>query len=402
MMAMRRPLALAAAGFAAIGLTAALPAFDAVIGKAIFERVWVGAGASTRSADGLGPLHNARSCAGCHPRGGAAAALAKGGGIGGAGVVVRLTGPEGGDPVYGLQIQTRSLAGQPAEARVAIALPVDAAPEVTLTDLCCGPLAADTTVSLRRAPALVGRADFERVDLDALAALADPVDADGDGISGRLRMVDFGGGAIRPAIYGWRADGPDLEHQIASAFSIDLGLSTDARPDAAGDCTEAQTDCRATATAGYGADAVVDVDGEMMTLLAAYVASLEPRPADLSTPGGALFVSTGCAACHVPALPAKGGGVVPTFSDLLLHDMGPGLAGPAEPGLDAGEWRTAPLLGHATMRPDQRRYLHDGRAASVVAAVGWHDGEGRAARQCFGALADEERDALVAFVEGLR
>lgn len=400
-MSMRRILTLAAAAAATMTLTAALPAFDAVLGRAIFERVWVGAGSSTRAADGLGPLHNARSCAGCHPRGGPAAAVGKDGGLGGAGVVARLGGPAGGDPVYGLQIQTRSLAGGPAEARLAIAAPAGAAPEAVLSDLCCGPLAADTTVTLRRAPSLAGRAAFERVDRDAVAALADPQDRDGDGISGRVRMVPGDGGAPVPGIYGWRAEGPTLHHQIASAFSVDLGLSTDARPDPAGDCTAAESACRAVAASGYAREGP-DVEEEMMPLLAAYIASLAPPPADLARPGGRLFVAAGCATCHVPALPTRDGGLVPVFSDLLLHDMGPGLAGSAEAGIAATEWRTAPLLGFATMRPDQRRYLHDGRAESVAAAVAWHDGEAQAARQRFAALGDDERQALVEFVEGRR
>ena len=50
------------------------PAFteslDYALGKALFDRLWTSAPASTDATDGLGPLFNARSCASCHPKGG--------------------------------------------------------------------------------------------------------------------------------------------------------------------------------------------------------------------------------------------------------------------------------------------------------------------------------------------
>lgn len=400
-------LRLAAAGVAVFGLVAAAPALDAVLGRALFERVWVGGGSSTKAADGLGPLHNARSCAGCHIKGGPAAIAADADGLlAGPGLVVRLAGPGGvADPVYGHQIQTRGLVGQVAEARVRVAPQAVAGGEagprlgVTLTDLGYGPLAPSTAVGLRQAPSLAGRAAFDRIDAAAVIAAADPSDQDGDGVSGRARLVP--GAAATPTLgrYGWRAAGADLSAQVASAFSIDLGLSTPLNRHPAGDCTAAQPACLG---ARHGDDDGVtetEITAEMMALVGSYLARLGPPKRTDDPAGAALFAAAGCSACHVPTLPAVGGGRIDAYSDLLLHDLGPGLADPAtDPGVDAAEWRTAPLIGLSAGRSGQRRYLHDGRAGSIEEAILWHDGEAAGARGRFQSLDTEERAALLAFL----
>ena len=404
-----RTARLAGAAAAVMLLTAAMPAFDAVLGRALFERVWVGGGSSTKAADGLGPLHNARSCVGCHPRGGAAAILVDAeGGATGAGLVLRLAGPGGGpDPVYGHQIQTRGLPGQAAEARLAsTVLPMadgDPGPRIaaTLTELGYGPIDPETGVGLRRAPSLVGRAALASADAAAVIARADPDDADGDGVRGRARMVDGAEGAPVLGRFGWRAGGATLAAQVSSAFSIDLGLSTPLKPEPAGECTAAQPACRGALHGDNDSAAATEVTTDMIDLIEAYLASLEARPA----PGGqgtALFAATGCAACHVPALAAVGGGTVPAFTDLLLHDLGPGLADPArDPGVAPGEWRTAPLVGLSAGKAVTRRFLHDGRAGSIEEAVLWHDGEAASAAARFRGLADDDRRALIDYVERL-
>lgn len=403
-------LRLAMAAAVVFGLVAAAPALDAVIGRAVFERVWVGGGASTRSADGLGPLHNARSCAGCHPKGGGALVVADGeGGLSGPGLVVRLAAADGApDPVYGHQIQTRGLVGQSAEARVAIApgapAPGEAGPRlaVSFADLGYGPLDAATHVGLRLAPPLFGRAAFDRVDAAAVLARADPDDADGDGISGRARLLPGADGAPRLGRYGWRAAGVDLAAQVASAFSIDLGLSTPQLGRPAGDCTPAQPACLAARHGDADGMTETEVTAEMMGLLTAYLAALPaPRPAD-DPAGAALFAAAGCGACHVPRLSATGGGEVAVYTDLLLHDLGPGLADPAaDPGVGPAEWRTAPLIGLSAGKAGRRRFLHDGRAGSIEAAVLWHDGEAAATRARFEGLASADRAALLAFLARL-
>lgn len=395
---------LVAAAVLAGGGAVAAGGLDAVVGKAVFERVWVAAGASTGSADGLGPLHNARSCAGCHLGGGGAAVTAGAdGGLTGAGLVVRLGGSRG-DPAYGHQIQTRALPGHPAEAVVRFtAVHGDGEPgprvAVTLDDPVLGP--PTVPVGVRRAPSLVGRGAFDRVDPAAVLALADPDDADGDGISGRAHFVGDGAGGRVLGRYGWRASGDRLERQVAAAFSVDLGLSTAFFPDPAGDCTAAQPACREARHGGGDRGGETEVGDPMIAMLVAYLGSLHPA-APATGEGATLFASTGCATCHVPALPAVGGGSVPTFTDFLLHDLGPGLADPAtEDEVASSEWRTAPLLGLAGARADSRRFLHDGRAATLAEAIAWHAGEAAAARDAFDRLSDGDRATLLRYLDSL-
>src|SRR5215471_7083680 len=103
------PQRAAAGDLDAVQTSLAAPAseLDLALGRALFERAWVSAPASTRSTDGLGPLYNARSCAACH-------------GGGQRPLVLRLIGPSGGDPVYGAQLQTASVHGLPAEGQVQV------------------------------------------------------------------------------------------------------------------------------------------------------------------------------------------------------------------------------------------------------------------------------------------
>jgi CxxC motif-containing protein (DUF1111 family) len=197
-------------------------------------------------------------------------------------------------------------------------------------------------------------------------------------------------------LFGRTAAHATLTAQVADALSLDLGVGTAARPGAAGDCTAAQATCLASAGARG-----VEADDAAVGALVAYLEALRPRPAGPPDPDGeALFTAFGCAACHVraltvPADPAATGTTVETirpYTDLLLHDLGDGMA-------DAlgREWRTAPLWG---LR-EGGALLHDGRAGSVVEAILWHGGEAAAARERFGTAPTRERHALVRFISGL-
>lgn len=404
---------LAACALLAASAGASLPAradgLDTALGKAVFDRIWVSGGASTKSADGLGPLFNSRSCTGCHSGsgGGAAVRQAPDGTLSGAGLVVRIARADGtADPVYGRQIQTRALPGFAPEARIRL-VPV---PEpgakglerirVDASHWSAGVPEAQTGLSVRRAPPLFGRGRIERVDPAAILANADPDDRDGDGISGRVALTADG----RIGRFGWRAEEADIRQAATGAFALDLGLSTTDRPDPAGDCTDAQPACRAARSGRDAISGAVEVSDPLVEVLVAYVAGLEPAGGARAALGGndpvlrgaALFAAAGCAACHRPALASRDGGTETIYSDLLLHDLGPGLAEP-----DGAEWRTAPLVGLSRARPEARRFLHDGRAATPDAAIGWHDGEAKAARMRYQDLDAQDRAALIAFLEGL-
>jgi CxxC motif-containing protein (DUF1111 family) len=160
-----------------------------------------------------------------------------------------------------------------------------------------------------------------------------------------------------------------------------------------------------------------EADGRDPQTLVTYVRFLAPPPRKESkdpavAQGSALFTSAGCAACHLPEL--KTGNVrgvkalsaqsIHPFTDLLLHDMGPGLAdGRPEAKAHGNEWRTAPLWGISAAIDEKGAglLLHDGRARSAEEAILWHDGEGAKSRAAFKALSAADRAALVSFLKTL-
>ena len=401
---MRGLAAIALAAAAILGGAAyAAGDLDAVLGKALFERDWIAAPASTDSADGLGPLFSARSCAGCHVGEtlGARFTAAGDGRLAGRGLVVRFGDSSGRpDPTYGHLMQNRAIDGLAAEGRVVLfAPPSPEAPYGATVSFARGPLGPTTRMSFRAAPPLAGRAGLDAVDADAVLALADPEDRDGDGVSGRARMVvEDGGEAL--GRYGWKAANVSLADQIADAFAAEIGLSSALRPHPHGDCTERQSDCLGAASGASAANGGHELPPEAVGLVAAFLREVEPPPATSDARGNAVFAGLGCAVCHAPSLPDSAGGPVAAYTDLLLHDMGRGLDdGVGEPGVDSAEWRTAPLL--ALGGGPGRRYLHDGRAGSVEAAIRAHGGEGEAARRAFQGAAPAERQALLDFLETL-
>ena len=117
----------------------------------------------------------------------------------------------------------------------------------------------------------------------------------------------------------------------------------------------------------------------------------------MTADGAATFAALGCAACHAPTLPANGTDV-PLYSDLLLHDMGPTLDDGVVQGQARGrDWRTTPLWGLGV----RVRYLHDGRATSLTAAIAAHDGEGARSAAAFRRLTADMRERLLAFLGSL-
>src|SRR5688500_10715427 len=350
---------------------AAEDSMDIVLGKALFERLWVTAPSSTKAADGLGPLFNARACSSCHQGGGrAAVSLQEGDLPASAGLTLRVGAAKDGalvpHPLLGSQVQTFAVPGLKPESKLHVTFETHSE---TLSD--------GTTVELRRpriridgqdtladlawisprlAPDLHGGGLLERVPLSWLAAQADPDDLNGDGISGSVVMGQYGEQDIEPGRFGWKGDEPDLAHQISAAFHFDLGLSTPLRRALWGDCTAAQADCR---VAPQGADkGGVEVESQVVALVATYLRSLPAPaagPADAATVHGqALFAKIGCGACHASTVPAElATGDTKWFTpytDLLIHDLGDGLADRAfddsvSTVAGAHEWRTAPLWG---------------------------------------------------------
>lgn len=414
------------------------------LGNALFRKFWVSSPSSTQASDGLGPLFNARACQSCHlkdgrghPPEGSADATS---------MLIRLarlphtpqeeaalddrrqlTFP---DPVYGGQIQDKAVPGLLAEGRIAIHyddLPVAGPngeeirlrmPHYAINNLAYGPLAAETTLSPRIAPPMIGLGLIEAIHPADIAAKADPDDRDGDGISGRVSMVlDRRSGALVQGRFGWKASQPSLRAQNAAAFSSDIGISTPEHPSPTGDCTLVQTTCLDLPTGVQERLGAAEAPAPVLDLVTFYTANLAvPQRRDVDDievlHGKELFYRSGCTACHTPKFvtrrdaeqPAHAFQLIWPYSDFLLHDMGPGLADGQRVG-DAGgrEWRTPPLWGIGLTQTVNGHtfFLHDGRARNLSEAILWHGGEAQAARDRFLSLPDAEQAALIAFLQSL-
>jgi len=406
----------------------ALARMENVIGQSIFERIWVSAPSSTEAADGLGPMFNAKSCAACHP-GGAHGTLVNKDGSLSPSLLVRLGAKSDGaaDPVYGHQLQTEAARGVPREGRFALNYAPSETkladgtvvalrrPIVTLEDMADGPVAPDTVMGLRLAPAIHGMGPLDSISAATIAALADPDDKNGDGISGRLHWLD----AERRTFgrFGWKAIMPSLEAQNSHAFFADMGLSTPLFTDAYGECTARQTACRTAPSGASPQFEDLEVTSTLVKVLDRFVAEavLPAGPKSQTDPatlerGRELFASAGCQACHNPSYDVewpKGAAKkrhISPYTDLLLHDMGDGLAEDLMEGNAAGrEWRTAPLWGlrWAIDQQGQGALLHDGRARNILEAILWHGGEALPARDHVASLSPGDRQALISFLSSL-
>ena len=376
--------------------TVAADELDSVAGRALFKRQWLPAPSSTIASDGLGPLFNARSCEACHAGGGPALATAGAGrkrSIKGS--VVRFGDAKGRpDPYYGQQLQTGAVPGLESEGSARGSYPLD-------FDLSGPPLADGVKAGARIAPSLAGRAAFDDIADDEILKLAEAQkNADGP-VKGIARRLGPDGASGPVGRFGWKASHATLENQIANAFALDMGLSSPLDPRPYGDCTPQQTACLA---APHGESESFDgreVSSQMLVLVAAYLKTLQAAAPDENEDGKVVFEKTGCAACHVPKMTGKSGQAVATYSDFLLHDMGPDLDdGVGEANVPSSRWRTAPLLDMTT-RDNKRRYLHDGRAATLDQAIAAHGGEAEAARQSYEALDIDEKRQLIGFLKHL-
>jgi CxxC motif-containing protein (DUF1111 family) len=312
---------------------------------------------------------------------------------------------------FGPQIQDKAVLGAEPEANVMVQWrPVRRgatrlrAPDVAVSSPDGEPLSAAKARSLRVAPPLLGLGLLEAVPESTITALSDPDDANGDGISGRVHWLSGADGQRRLGRFGWKAISSSVRDQSADAYQQDMGLTTPATPASNLD------------SAGQPAD----ISNQELDLVTYYSQTLgAPRTAMAASSavvrrGQRLFEDLNCAACHVPALQtgSRSDAVVQAirdqtiwpYTDLLLHDMGPGLNdGVAEQGALSGEWRTAPLwgLGLTQKINPQATFLHDGRARSVEEAILWHGGEADASRQAFLALAKPQRQALLRWLNQL-
>lgn len=357
------------------------------------------------AADGLGPIFVATSCASCHV------------GDGKGHPVFNLTrfGRMAGsvfDPMRehgGPQVQHRAILNYVAEV-----VP-----------------AGVTGMSVFTAPSVTGLGLLEAVEDATLLALADAADQDGDGISGRVQLIDasefiaevarldlllesepgrhqpIGGRYI--GRFGKKAGTINLLHQTVTAYREDMGLTTDLIPE----------DPVNPLVGGLAGDDVADpeVPSNTVSNVVFYLKTLRAPPrrdaaTSEVTAGEALFAQVGCVRCHLPSLTTGASRIAQLnrvtfhpYTDLLLHDMGPELDdGYTEGTALTSEWRTAPLWGIGLAEQSQGGrafYLHDGRARTLADAIALHGGEGAASRAAFQALSPAEQALLITFLRSL-
>lgn len=395
--------------------------FGFLFGNRLFNTEWMVYPGPEPAFDGLGPLFNRTSCSGCHVRDGRGRPPANPGDPMDS-MLVRLSLPDGSPhPAYGNQLQERAIPGVPPEGRAIVEYEEIAGaygdgtpytllkPTVRFTDLGYGPL-GEVLVSARVAPHLIGLGLLEAVPVSTLEALADPDDADGDGISGRINWLEGVAGNRVPGRFGWKANVVSVAGQTASAAIADMGLTTSLFPEQ--DCTPVQVDCSSARARSEPelSDSFLDRLVTYMQVLA--VPRARPHDAAAFQTGLDTFTAMGCASCHVPTLQTDDRAPLPElrnqtfhpFTDLLLHDMGEGLADGRPDGSAMGsEWRTPPLwgLGLVPMVNGHDRLLHDGRARGFAEAILWHGGEAEAAKEAFRTAPEAERAALIAFLRSL-
>jgi CxxC motif-containing protein (DUF1111 family) len=414
------------------------------LGNALFRKLWVSSPSSTQASDGLGPLFNARACQSCHLKDGrghppegnpdATSMFLR---------LARATETEEErqavadhavlnfpDPVYGGQLQDLAVPGLAGEGRMGIAyeeIPVTLGdstkislrkPAYSVEKPAYGPLDPKTTLSPRVTPQMIGLGLVEQIHPADILAIADPEDADGDGISGKAAIVRDGkSGELSLGRFGWKASRASIREQTAEAFVGDIGISNPAVPKPRGDCTDGQAACLAMPVGVQERLGDTEAPDPVLDLVTFYSQNLAvPARRDIDKPdvlrGKQVFYESGCASCHTPKFvtsrdapnKAQKFQLIWPYSDFLLHDMGEGLADGQQVGDATGsEWRTPPLWGIGLTKTVNGHtfFLHDGRARGLAEAILWHGGEAQAARDRFAGLPQADRDALIKFLESL-
>jgi CxxC motif-containing protein (DUF1111 family) len=403
------------------------------VGNSFFNQNWVTAPASTTARDGLGPFFNARSCASCHFKDGRGRAPEFAGEMP-TGFLLRLSLPGSdfyGEPLpepnYGGQLQDQAIMGFAVEGGVNIiyeeipfTFPDGATvtlrqPGYKLTDLAYGELHPEMLTSPRVANQMIGMGLLEAVPEETILALADPNDQNGDGITGRPNYVwDAYNSQTAIGRFGWKANQPTVLQQVAGAFLGDIGITTPLFT--LENCLEVVADCAAAVNAG-SPEGAPEIEPDDFLKVVLYSSSLAvPARRDWDEPpvlqGKMIFSQIGCAGCHTPRLetgihptiPALSQQTIRPYTDLLLHDMGEGLAD-GRPDFQAtgSEWRTPPLWGIGLIETvnGHTNFLHDGRARNLTEAILWHGGEAEQVRENFVNLSPEAREALLCFLNSL-
>lgn len=384
-------------------------------GHDLFEKQW-------RPDEGLGPLFHASACESCHQRDGRALPIDEDGPT--PALLIRTSlaqsMPQQPHPQTGWQLAINGHEVSPEGIAQVTFEPYKPQQPKHITNTLPSlikpnwsirlnqPPQAPLDLSARAAPPLIGLGLLEAIPVATLKDLADPDDENQDGISGRIHWVQQDG-KRQAGRFGWKAGQPTLRAQNAAALRFDMGLTTTLFPKE--DCGSQQTECLSNQSA------TAELTDDQLDTLTFYVALLAvPGRRDLQDPqvqrGKALFSTLKCSGCHIPTLKTGASAhaigleeqVIHPYTDLLLHDMGDGLADQrAEGDANGREWRTPPLWGIGLTKTvnGHTRFLHDGRARSLEEAILWHGGEAQPSQEHYLQLSSEARAALLAFLNSL-
>jgi CxxC motif-containing protein (DUF1111 family) len=412
---------------------------DFSVGNSFFRSPWVIAPSTTTARDGLGPLFNTNACQNCHIKDGRGHPPEPGD-SNAVSMLVRLSIPDDHtyaehirkngllpEPVYGMQLQDMAVPGVAPEGKVRVeydsmtlhfrdGTPIHLRrPTLQITQLGYGPMHPQTRASARIAPPMIGLGLLEAIPVSAILENADADGKKSAGITGRANWVwDEAQQKIMLGRFGWKAGQPSVKQQNAHALAGDMGLTSSLKT--VDDCTAMQTDCLH-APNGNGPDGEAEVSDNILDLITFYTRNLGvPARRNVGDAqvlkGKNLFFKAGCQQCHTPAFttgpdasePELANQLIRPYTDLLLHDMGEGLADTLSEFQASGqEWRTPPLwgIGLTSAVSGHTQFLHDGRARNLMEAVLWHGGEAQAAQRQVLAFDAEQRAALLAFLNSL-
>lgn len=413
---------------------------DFSVGNSFFRNPWVQAPSSTDARDGLGPLFNTNGCQNCHIKDGRGHPPEEGEDQA-VSMLVRMSIPAmtaeqkkdlivfgvTPEPTYGDQLEDFAIPSATPEGKIRIEYKTSIItfpdgemvelrkPTLVLHDLAYGDLHPNTMLSARVAPPMIGLGLLESISEQTLISLAEQQQLNGEGVTGKINRVwDKQKQSTRVGRFGWKAGQPSLIQQDAAAFNGDMGLTTALF--SAENCTQNQVICSELPN-GNSADEKVEVSDKILKFVEFYSQHLAvPIRRNINDPqvkkGQRLFDTIGCASCHTPSLktakrenlPSLSEQIIHPYTDLLLHDMGEGLADNRPEFLANGqEWRTPPLwgIGYTQEVSGHSYFLHDGRARNLMEAILWHGGEAQSVKQKVMQLSKRDRDALIAFLHSL-
>ena len=392
-------------------------------GDVDFEAIFVSGNAPVNG--GLGPVFNNNSCVGCHVSDGRSAFPSNLDEMSGFFFKISVPGADEhggplGVPGFGTQFQHQSLYGYEKEGQMQVVWEEIAETLADGTTISLRkptysirntymPMPSDVMISPRIAMPVFGLGLLEAIPEEDILALADPDDLNDDGISGKANYVwDPASKTLALGRFGWKAGAPSVLAQSAGAYNEDMGITNPLKPiessygQSNGDNSE---------------KAEPEIDMQTLEDVTLYSLTLAvPAGRNFDNPkvvkGRSIFEKIGCIDCHTASfttgslegIPEVSQQKIYPYTDMLLHDMGDGLAdNRPEFDADGKEWKTRPLwgLGLTNVTSGHTFLLHDGRARSITEAILWHDGEAENTKDEFKKLSTEDREALLEFLNAL-